>query len=250
MRSSPPPRPVLLHGYLGFSHIGPVAYFRGVERALQRNGVEPLIPRAPAAGSVAERAEAFARQLFRRGEPAFKLLAHSMGGLDARYLITHLDPDRRVKSLVTVGTPHRGTPVASRLEEEGGLLPAFIRRIGRPGLRELTPRVRAAEPIPDREDVVYQSYAGSRPMSEIAAVLRHFGRVIPGEHDGLVPLESARWGSFRGILRADHFELVGWNLGVANAAIARPLAHLDFWLRTDAERVAPDQTATPRREAP
>jgi len=76
--------------------------------------------------------------------PPFALVAHSMGGLDARHLIARLDPDRRVKSLVTVGTPHLGTPLASWLLDSRRLVPAVIRRIGNPGLRELTPEVRAA----------------------------------------------------------------------------------------------------------
>jgi triacylglycerol esterase/lipase EstA (alpha/beta hydrolase family) len=51
-----------------------------------------------------------------------------MGGLDARYAISLLGLARRVASLTTIGTPHRGTPVGdgfgpllSRLGIEGAL---------------------------------------------------------------------------------------------------------------------------------
>lgn len=38
-------------------------------------------------------------------------LAHSMGGLDCRHLITHVKPtEYRPASLLTVCTPHRGSP--------------------------------------------------------------------------------------------------------------------------------------------
>ena len=38
-------------------------------------------------------------------------LAHSMGGLDCRHLITHVKPqDYTPLSLTTIGTPHRGSP--------------------------------------------------------------------------------------------------------------------------------------------
>ena len=104
------PTLALLHGFLGFSRRGPIEYFRGVKEALRKMHIVPLIPEVPSAGTIAERAEVLAHKLFRNNAPAFALVAHSMGGLDARYLITHLDPDRRVKSLLTVSTPHRGSP--------------------------------------------------------------------------------------------------------------------------------------------
>src|SRR6185437_7130 len=133
---------VLLYGFLGFSRCGLIEYFRGVEHALRQARIAPLVPEVPPAGTVAERAEALASQLFRIDASSFSLVAHSMGGLDARHLITHLDPDRRVKSLLTIATPHRGMPVADWLLESCGLIPAWIRYMGRPGLDELTPEAR------------------------------------------------------------------------------------------------------------
>ena len=39
------------------------------------------------------------------------LMAHSMGGLDCRHLITHLRPTEYVPlSLTSISTPHRGSP--------------------------------------------------------------------------------------------------------------------------------------------
>lgn len=44
------------------------------------------------------------------------LIGHSMGGLDARYLITHLQPEAfTVKTLTTIATPHRGSAFADYL---------------------------------------------------------------------------------------------------------------------------------------
>ena len=39
--------PVLLHGYLGFSHFGPIHYFRGVAQALKHEGVQCFTPAVP-----------------------------------------------------------------------------------------------------------------------------------------------------------------------------------------------------------
>jgi triacylglycerol lipase len=235
------PTPALLHGYLGSSHWGPIHYFRGVEQALRRAAILPLVPDVPPAGTVAERAQALARQLFRGDAPCLALVAHSMGGLDARHVIAYLDPDHRIKSLVTVATPHRGTPVATWLRESRDLIPFVIRHLGEPGLRDLTPEVRQANPIPDRPDVAYSSYAGCRPVDELPLLLRPLGRVMLNDNDGLVPVDSAEWGNVRGILRTDHVESVGWSLGVPNRRTARPFEHLSFWMRAVAQAMAAAQ---------
>lgn len=234
------PQVVLLHGFGGFVHYGPIAYFRSVADALRQAGFPPLVTSVPSAGTIAERAEALARQLFCTDISTFSLVAHSMGGLDARYLITHLDADHRVRSLVTVATPHRGTSVATWILESGALVPGLIRRLGSSALRDLTPSARAANPIPDRPDVAYASYACYRPVTELPLWLRPFGRVIPDDNDGLVPVDSARWGTFHGILRTDHVEVVGWSLGLPNRSKSRPFNHLPFWMRavSDATKAA------------
>lgn len=226
------PVPVLLHGYLGFSHYGPVQYFRGIESALCQLQIPCLTPVVPPVGTIAERAESLAHQLFQNDISSFSLLAHSMGGLDARYLIRYLDLDRRVKRLVTVGTPHYGTPVATWFLESPKLFPAWFRRFGKPGLCELTPETRLDVAIPNRKDVEYLSYAGIRPLNEMPFWLRPFGRMIAADNDGLVPVESAKWGKFCGTMRADHFELIGWSFDLPSRRIARPFDHRNFWIQT------------------
>jgi triacylglycerol lipase len=235
---------VLLHGFLGFVRYGPISYFRGVADALRQAGLTPFVTNVPSAGTIAERAEALAQQLFPTDISTFALVAHSMGGLDARYLIAHLDPDHRIKSLVTVATPHRGTPVATWSLEFDALVPGLIRRIGNPALGDLTPSSRAAHPIPDRADVAYASYAAHRPITELPLWLRPFGRVIPDDNDGLVSVDSARWGTFHGVLRTDHIEVVGWSLGLPSLSESRPFDHLAFWKRaaSDAMKAAQENT--------
>src|SRR5271169_243519 len=63
-------------------------------------------------GTIAERAAAMneflSRTLDKNTEVNF--LAHSMGGLDCRHLITHINPTQyRPISLTTLSTPHRGS---------------------------------------------------------------------------------------------------------------------------------------------
>ncbi|MGH2897080.1 MAG: esterase/lipase family protein, partial [Solirubrobacteraceae bacterium] len=47
--------------------------------------------------------------------PGFReadLVGHSMGGLVATYVLKRLDRARRIRRVITLGTPHRGTPLA------------------------------------------------------------------------------------------------------------------------------------------
>jgi len=62
------------------------------------------------AGFVAEKLD---RLRAKHGFGRVHLVGHSMGGLIAREYIQHLGGAAHVRSLVTLGTPHRGTPMAA-----------------------------------------------------------------------------------------------------------------------------------------
>jgi len=63
-------------------------------------------------GSIASRAKNLDRLLQEKARGrGINFMAHSMGGLDCRYLITHVQPsDYITLSLTTISTPHRGSP--------------------------------------------------------------------------------------------------------------------------------------------
>ena len=108
---------VLVHGVLGFtrrtiSRLFSFAYFQGVEDALLDAGIDVVSVALPATASVEARAQALAQAIERTGEGPVNLIAHSMGGLDARWYVGKLGGHARVASLVTISTPHRGTHVA------------------------------------------------------------------------------------------------------------------------------------------
>lgn len=42
--------------------------------------------------------------------PRFTIIGYSKGGLIGRYYVTHLGGDKRVHTLITLATPHRGNP--------------------------------------------------------------------------------------------------------------------------------------------
>jgi pimeloyl-ACP methyl ester carboxylesterase len=121
---------MLVPGFFGFTSLGQVGYFRHVERqlglALTETGRAATLHRldvGPTA-SLARRAARVGHQILGKTDPTddVVIVGHSTGGLDARVLLTPgvrlpgLDePDlvaQRVRAVVTVCTPHYGTPVA------------------------------------------------------------------------------------------------------------------------------------------
>ena len=114
---------VLMHGF-NAGREGAWSFYR-VENALRGDGHTVYTAEVPPFASVAERAQALAPQIERllreTGAAKVNLLAHSMGGLDARYYTRVLRPDA-VASVTTISTPHRG----SRVADAGlGLIPGI-----------------------------------------------------------------------------------------------------------------------------
>jgi triacylglycerol lipase len=122
----------LVPGFLGFANLGRITYFGHVRRVLTERiaalGLEPHvhIVRTPPTASIPVRAARVAEVIdatAQRGGAPLHLIGHSSGGLDVRLLTapgvalsTTLDVERlaaRVRAVVTVATPHHGTPLAS-----------------------------------------------------------------------------------------------------------------------------------------
>lgn len=216
---------VLAHGLGGFDAVrlrgARHDYFRGVAERLRALGVEVYAPRVTPLGSIAARAVELSDQIRRLDAPRVNVIAHSMGGLDARYAIAELGLAERVASLVTIGTPHQGTPLA----DSGVSLSQFVglhRALALVGadwsaFEDLTLR-RMAEfnrRVRDAEGVRYLSYVGSVHDARSAnPLLRPSWRLLlahAGLNDGLVPAASQRWGVVLGEVDADHWAQIGWS---------------------------------------
>src|SRR5262249_9651714 len=109
---------VLVHGIFGFDAIRMAGwtlanYFHDIPDYLRTAGNVVLQPALSPTRSVAERA-AQLKAFLDRPVPTdpVHVTAHGMGGLDARYMISRLGTGRRVLTLTSIGTPHRGTPFA------------------------------------------------------------------------------------------------------------------------------------------
>lgn len=105
---------VLAHGLFGFKNVGPLDYFYGITGALTAQGRVVYTPRVDAVQSAAVRGQQLVDEIekikLETGAAKVVIIGHSQGGLDARWAAAH-DPDS-VAGVVTVATPHRGSPVA------------------------------------------------------------------------------------------------------------------------------------------
>ena len=103
---------ILAHGLAGSVD----SFDPAIVAALQADGYYVLRDAVPPIDSVQNRATALASQVddFIRSNRLDKVhvIAHSMGGLDSRYLISTMGYADRIASLTTIGTPHRGSPIA------------------------------------------------------------------------------------------------------------------------------------------
>ncbi|PWN30155.1 alpha/beta-hydrolase, partial [Jaminaea rosea] len=114
---------VLCHGLYGFDFSRPffgieIHYWAAVLDILRKKiGADVIVRGVPGTGSIASRAKALHEFLLSdeagvRGQKV-NFVGHSMGGLDARYLISHLrpKPEEYIPVSVTcISTPHRGSP--------------------------------------------------------------------------------------------------------------------------------------------
>lgn len=190
-------------------------YFALMRNFFRERGFHVLFPQVPPTSGVIERAASLREQIRRWTEEPVNLIAHSMGGLDARYLIARLDMADRVRSLTTVSTPHRGTYVAdwflANFRQRVPLLLALeafgVNVDGFQDCRLETCR-EFNENVPNSPKVRYFSYGGDVPQSKVSPMLRRSWSLlaaVEGANDGLVSAGSARWGDYLGTVRADHF---------------------------------------------
>ena len=224
---------VLAHGILGVGDVGvgPVrfSYFHKIDRAIIARGHPIIVPRVHPTGGVATRAAQLKQKtlrglddLERRGKLPNNgkcvVIAHSMGGLDARYMLSHLGMASRVAALVTVTTPHRGSPFADWTQRHVDSRFGFAARASAFGLdmRAWADLTRAGcarfnETTPDADGVFYASVGAGRPLLRTTPILMAPHRIISaveGPNDGLVSVTSAKWGEDWGVWAADHLHTI------------------------------------------
>jgi triacylglycerol lipase len=177
---------VLAHGFTG----GVDSFDTEIVSALEADGFAVLRDAVPPVDSVENRAAALAIQIdaFIAGQKLDRVhvIAHSMGGLDTRFLISSLGYADKITSLTTLETPHRGSPLADlalgithslTTSQEDALL-AITKVLGPVSADQLNSALRAlAEDTapafnaanPDAAGVTYYSYAGFSTLFGVSA---------------------------------------------------------------------------------
>jgi triacylglycerol lipase len=214
---------VFCHGMLAMSRLrlrmpkdpNTFATMRGF---LQGRGVRALFPQVSPTGGVAVRAEQLREQIIAWTKEPVNVIAHSMGGMDARYLITHLGMADRVRSLTTISTAHHGTSVADWFctgfpQGQALLWVLSLLGVNVDGFRDCRTTVCRDfnAQTPDMPGVQYFSYGAAVPLVRVSPALRRTWCILnarEGPNDGLVPTRSARWGTYLGTLAVDHFGLL------------------------------------------
>lgn len=213
--------PILMVHGMGFRDRKHLCYWGRVPKRLEALGARVFFGHQDSVGSVENNADIIARSLdevlAQTGAEKVNILAHSKGGLEARYLINHGYADK-VASVTTIDTPHHGSKTVDFLMKA----PRWMVKTAAWGtdvwmkiLGDKNPdsydcfdlfTTKTAEqfnidnPAPD--DIYCQSYAFkckgsfSDPFFCITyPVIRRFD----GENDGLVSVTSAKWANFKGV---------------------------------------------------
>ena len=162
------------------------------------------------------------------------IIGHSKGGLEGRYVASKLGMDNHIASVTSLGSPHRGTHLADiilgRLPlpkfATARLVNIYAALMGdkRPDSLRAVVQVTTEsmkqfnEEVIDSKKVYYQSYAShvnkdypNMLWKTIAYIIREY----EGKNDGMVGIESAKWGNYRGLINSEtapfvsHGDMVG-----------------------------------------
>ncbi|SCU99295.1 LAME_0G02608g1_1 [Lachancea meyersii CBS 8951] len=227
-----------------------VEYWFGVQQALEAKGCTVIPTRVPGFSSIQDRGQVLnecierearflrysrspdevynssqeTRKTEGRQEPIkVNLIAHSMGGLDCRYMIHNLkNKNFDVLSLTTVSTPHHGSEMADFVvslsrDMQKGIATDSKLKILPPAIYQLTTESMNAfnKTTPDDPNVKYMSYGASMQPKWYNLFFTSWNIVHDlsgGEpNDGLVSVKSSKWGEYLGTIQnADHLDIINW----------------------------------------
>lgn len=211
---------LMVHG-MGFRDRKHLCYWGRVPKRLESLGARVFFGHQDSVGSVESNADIIARSLdevlAQTGAEKVNILAHSKGGLEARYLINHGYADK-VASVTTIDTPHHGSKTVDFLMKA----PKWMVKTAAWGtdvwmkiLGDKNPdsydcfdlfTTKTAEqfnidnPAPD--DIYCQSYAFKCKGSfsdPVFCITYPVVRKFDGDNDGMVSVASATWENFKGV---------------------------------------------------
>ena len=231
---------VLMHGFGLLAFLAKGGHLHEEAMYLRVRGVRAFAPNVSPYNTIPERAATWKSHiediLVQTRQDKVHLIAHSMGGLDARYLISKLGMHQNVVSLTTISSPHRGSSLAGIVLEQPGKVKEWLNDAANwlgeramengtadfhRAIENLTPAALKEVFNPkviDHPEVQYRSFAGAAgkgTLHSINPLLRPLNSMLfsrEGINDGLVSVDSAKWGDFQGEIAADHAQQIGIDL--------------------------------------
>lgn len=230
---------VLMHGFMGTDkYFGFLDYFYKVVPHLTKKGYAAQATKVQAIANSTQRIKVLKAQIddiFKQtGARKLNLIAHSQGGVDGRLLIAIHKYGDRIASLTTISTPHRGVPIPNL-----GIPPSG--ELGEANMKKYN------QQYPNDSRVKYFSWAGvscaildsqcrkkykDETIDPLLIATYRTLQATRGPNDGIVTVDSAKWGTFLGEIPADHFDEIGQVADNNNKAFN----HLDFYLQ-EAQRL-------------
>ncbi|MEW5734361.1 MAG: alpha/beta fold hydrolase [Thermodesulfobacteriota bacterium] len=240
--------PVILAHGMGVSPVilGLINYWWGIPEALDEEGADVYITSVNGMDSTASKGVAWAKQVRQilavTGAPKANVIGHSHGCLYTRYAITNCGLGAKIASHTSVGGPHRGSSIANLIVYD---LPSPLVSVGADVINFLyayllgdtNPDVLqngydlctdymtgVFNPnTPNINGVYYQSWSGKAVWGCNSVLVTPTWLILlgmEGDNDGLVSVNSAKWGNFRGVMKAawwspgvDHLNEVGQFFG-------------------------------------
>jgi triacylglycerol lipase len=217
--------PILLVHGAGFRDktLGFINYWGRIPKLFSKSGVRVYYGGTDAWGSIEKNAETLKDKindiLQKEETEKINIIAHSRGGLEIRYLISTMNMDYAVASLTTISTPHHGVRAMNiAVELPDGLYKfiSFFVNIWFRILGDKTPDfftsskqlsqkycVEFNKINLNKEGIYYQSYTSMLKYffgDLIFLILHPLVTFADGDNDGLCPVESAKWGDFKGVV--------------------------------------------------
>ncbi|MDO5559951.1 MAG: alpha/beta hydrolase [Oscillospiraceae bacterium] len=212
---------LLLHG-MGYRDSKVFSYWGRIPGVLRKHGAEVYFGHQDANADIEKNSQMIAERIRKltsmTGVPKVNIIAHSKGGLEARYLVSTLGMKDHIASVTTVNTPHNGSYTIDRILRLPRVIIRFIsictdlwmRITGDrhcdtyKALHQLSTAYAKQFNVnnPDCSDVFYQSFgfkmksiSSDLVMSFPYLVVHHFD----GDNDGLLSERSVRWTNFHGM---------------------------------------------------
>jgi triacylglycerol lipase len=226
---------VLIHG-TGFRDYKFINYWGRIPKELKNEGAQIYYAYQDSWGTIENNTKTIKKSiekvLLETCSEKVNLIAHSKGGLEARYLISSLGMEQKIASLTTISTPHNGSKTMDIFYR----MPKWLHKLVSVFVDLWFKILGDKEPDffttsrqfstyfckefnqqnIDSKQVYYQSYATvmNNYFSDVLMMVPYIiVYLIEGENDGLVTPTSATWTNFKGVLKGST------NRGISHADV-------------------------------